>query len=129
MAPKASLFPTACSHNNELHPLLLGKQGAYERHPRDIFFFSHPSRGAGSIPGLDACLVYISTQPSGCYPAFYGKNVEALPQLYFIERLLVKSFMVRTKMCTGLRGIIRQLSFHSNEDEKFGVNPSDQTKG
>ena len=34
--------------------------------------------------------VFISTQPPGRYLAFYGQNVEALPQLYLIHRSVVK---------------------------------------
>ena len=46
-------------------------------------------------PGTFQSLTYafISTQSPGRYPAFYGQNVEALPQIYLIRRLVVKSFI------------------------------------
>lgn len=49
------------------------------------------------MPEANTCLVRISTQPSGRYLACYDQNVEALPQFYLIEGVLVKSCIVLSK--------------------------------
>lgn len=71
-------------------------------------FSPTPHKAPG--PFQDLAHVWVLFPHNQMLSCILRQNVEALPQLYFIERLLVKSFMARTKMCTGLRTIYVELS-------------------